>query len=262
MNNKSDFVFKIVFAVGMCLIMISFFLDWYVFEESHTSSIVNPETSNSTIPNSDQINLTITTWSFNIFTGWVCSDINNPTIPSLLSPDLFFISIYVFSYIIAVASFIYICLNYSKVHKESYFEKTRSLGYILMIFVVFNLYNQIQFFYNLIQNSLYFPFVKFENFVNNSAFIYSLGIGCYLHFISFIFIFPFSLFIFIIPYKFKTEEQKIDINEYIEEKARKVNLDKVIQKAMLKSDKKFDYKVKDKSKKPVSVIDKIKLEGV
>lgn len=241
--EKSDNLFKILFIIGLGVIIISLFLDWYIYSYSIDSYFIS--------------------WSFNLFDGWRCLTEQTSVIPALLDMNLMYLMIYLFLFVILTAVFVYFCFNSTLFEKKSYFEKIKSLSYIFLLFLLYNAFILISFFNSLIEAYLYFPFLELVVIPENSKTIYSLGTGFYFNIISFVLIFPYSVFVFTIPYKFKREAPEISIDETVKENSEQIDLDKIIQEVRIKSDKAFNYNIQEikEVEEQRDSIDKIKLES-
>lgn len=225
MVEKSEVFFRIIFVLGVSLIVFSFFLDWYYY-----SFYISDEG---------------TMWGYNMFLGWVTTS-ETENYPNIVNMDLLFIASYLAIVFLTIMVFVYISFDLPGIKKQTQYEKIKSLGIIFPICACFNLVFTVVFFWRLIEAQMYFPFLTLINNFDNSFISYSIGPGCMIHLCSFVLIAPYSCFMVFIPYKFKVakSDETID-NDYIENYGKKINLDKIVLKEKVKTEKLVDFEEKE-----------------
>ncbi len=235
--------FKILFLIGMGLVIASFFSDWYYY-----AYIINGTTM---------------IWGYNIIAGWNCLSNNSENYLGIVEIDMIILSLYMFIFILAAISFIYISLEHPLFSKKDFYNKVKTLNYIFPVYLGFNLVILALFLFSLFQANFYFPFLKLYIISENSEtlYYYWLGPGCILHTISFIFMFPFSTIVLQIPRKFKLKENDIEIDNIIEECSKKIDFDKIIMKERIKKDTTFNRSSNGKLQKGKFNLDNIRLES-
>ena len=233
--------FKILYIIGIVLVIASFFSEWYYY-----AYIINETTI----------------WGYNIVIGWNCLTNNSKGCPGIVEIDVVVLSLYVFIFVFSAISFFYISLEHPLFFsKKDFYNKVKTLNYIFPANLGFNLIILALFLFNLFQANFYFPFLKLYIISENSEtlYYYWLGPGCILHIISFIFMFPFSAIVLQIPRKFKLKENKVEIDKVIEESTKKIDFDKIIMKERIKKDTTFNRSSNGKLQKGKFNLDNIML---
>ncbi len=233
--------FKILFFIGMGLVIASFFSEWYYY-----AYIINGTTM---------------IWGYNIIIGWNSLTNNSENYPGIVEIDMIILSLYMFIFILAAISFIYISLERPLFSRKDFYNKVKTLNYIFPVYLGFNLIILALFLFSLFQANFYFPFLKLYIVSEDSETLYWLGPGCILHMISFIIMFPFSTAVLQIPRKFKLKENKIEIDEIIAISSRKIDFEKIIMKERIKKDTTFNQSSNGKFQKEKFNLDNIRLES-
>ncbi|MHA1437377.1 MAG: hypothetical protein ACTSPD_07340 [Promethearchaeota archaeon] len=211
--------FKILFLIGLIILFISLFLDWYYLQ------IYN---------NDDQL---ILSWSYNPFTEWSTNNFKDNGLYSNLKPnDLSFplIILVIFTISLFFSAFGVI---FKDVEENGDLEKLFPYAYINFLVLFLNCYFIFIFpLFYLIPNNLYFPFLISEDVQFEIYFYYSVGLGYFLQIIGFICIFPYSIFYYhtIIQFEIKNSSLSKEIERIIKNAKDPLDLDKFIAEEQLK----------------------------
>ena len=207
--------FRVLYIIGLILLFLSMFMDWYYVQvigdngKVYASWSYNPLTEWSTISSSDQF--------------------KRP--PDLLVPLI--ISI-IFLITIPISAY---SVLFNDVEKKDDLERLYPYAYVNFFVIVLNLYYIFAFpLFYLIPNDLYFPFMKIESQDVDAMYVFYIGPGYLLQLISFFFIFPYAIFYYKTIEKFKTKKHsyKRVIKSYIEQSQEPLDLDKLITQEELK----------------------------
>jgi len=211
---KLQIMFKSLFFIGCGICFFSLFLNFYSF------SVIS------------QTGALISVWEYNFIFGW--EGFNSIYRPPNLGLSIEFMIFYLCCIITAMA------LNIIK-----NIEKTKNLSkFMLYAYINISLLMLIGFMviifpcFYLLQNELLFPAVIVIEDLSGYTLYYAIGIGYYLHIISFIMVFPYVIFYYQSISKFNIdqnsfsdrvkeilarENEGLDIDKYItEEEIRKM----------------------------------------
>ena len=212
-------LFKALFLVGILLLFISLFLNWYRYQVY------------------DINNDLIASWDYNFFTGWSTPLSNAFTLNRLFKPDnldlspiihILLISMSIICVYIALVKDVDQAISPQKLKNYSYmnFFLLLLVGFYVVIFPVAYL----------LSNNLYLPYLKYEDVQANITYEYSLNIGYYFQLFALMLIFPYILFYYQTITTFEREENTMEkaITRYIEENQEPLDLDKFIAEEELK----------------------------
>ena len=209
-------LFRSSFIIGLLLLFLSMWLDWYYVQ------VINDE------------NKLMAMWSYNPLTEWHSISNNNNSIkkpPDLLIP---FIINVIFIVTIIVSAYIVL---FNDVERKEDLEKLYPFAYIIFFLVILNLYYIFAFpLFYLIPNDLYFPFMKIKNKDLDVTYCYYIGAGYIFQIISFILIFPYAVYYYKTIEKFRIKEHspKKVIKKYIKHIQEPLDLDKLITEEELR----------------------------
>ena len=219
MENYTNQLFRLSFLIGLVILFISMFLDWYSFQTYNSSG-----------------NL-IASWHYNLFTEWSSPFTDDNIFNEMVKPKELHVPIaisIIFLFVLSIAAYgiLFMPLDNSKdLEKQMPFVFINSFVLILSSFyiVIF----PIMF---LIPNNLYYPFVIFEDLNLEVRFYYLIGIGYFFQLVGFVMVFPYAIFYYITLQKFQTKKHKpsIAINSYIQQYVEELDLDKYIAEENLK----------------------------
>ena len=216
MKFKIKIIFRILYIIGLILLFLSMFLDWYYVQ------VFN-----------NQGKLTAS-WAYNPFFEWYTITNNDKKFikpPDLLMPVIIHI---IFLFTVGISGYIVL---FNDVETKDDLEKLYPYAYVNFFLIVLNLYYIFAFpLFYLIPNDLYFPFMKIRNKDIDATYIYYIGPGYILQVISFLFIFPYAIFYYKTIEKFKTRKHSYQrvIKSYIEQSQEPLDLDKLITQEELK----------------------------
>ncbi|MFW9943245.1 MAG: hypothetical protein ACFFFT_19575 [Candidatus Thorarchaeota archaeon] len=217
---------KLMLIVGVILLFVSLFLEWYSFQ------VV------------DLNNELIASWSYNLFFEWTTEFPSGITVNEEYRPLNLRVPIYInILFIITLVLSVGVIISRDS-HESKKLTNTRYYSYIFGFLLAFTIFYVVLFpsFY-LYPNKLYFPVVVNVDRELGISKNYSIGTGYILQLIGFILIFPYSLF-----YILSTSAQErnrhlteIQIEKIIEEVQEPVDIDECIAEEELLI-KKEDYK--------------------
>ncbi len=216
-NNRQ--IFKGLFIVGIILLFISLFLDWYTFEVYNTNKDL------------------IASWNYHHFTGWTTPLLDAFTYNDLFRPhnlDISPILHFLFMFIIISCAFTTLTKDVEKVSSPQKLKNYAYLNLFLLLLVGF--YIIIFPIGYLLPNELYFPFNMVEDHDANLFYVYSLDIGYYSQVIGFVLAFPYSIFYYQTITHFERKDQTVEkvIGKYIQEIQEPLDMDKFIAEEVLK----------------------------
>ena len=211
--------FKLSFLIGLILLFLSPFMEWYSYQ------IFTLEYE------------LVVSWKFNIFLEWSTSLFPNTPFNEVLRPEnlaiplvinvLLFVSIILSGYVIL----------FKNIERVESLHKFTPYSYILGFLLLLNLFYIIIFpVMYLLPHGLYFPFLQIVDY--DSRFIYFLmcSQGYILQCIAFPLIFPYSIFYFKTISTFQQKERTPEtiITKIIEKAQEPIDLDKLIAQEELK----------------------------
>ena len=218
-NLKVKQIFKVLFIIGIIILFISLFVNWYNYQVF------------------DINNNLIASWDYNIFTGWDTPLSDTYSLNRVLKPGNLNLSPILHILLICVCMVcVYIALvkdvdlsispqrlkNYSFMH----FFLLLLVGFYVVIFPVAYL----------LSNELYFPYLRYEDVQANITYVYSLSVGYYFQLFALMLIFPYILFYYQTITTFEQEENTMEkaIARYIQENQETLDLDKFIAEEEIK----------------------------
>jgi len=209
---KIRFYFRMVFLVGVMLLFLSLFLDWYTFQVYD----VNHEI--------------IASWSYNIFFEWstdfprgITTNENNR--PVNLNVPLFINLLFAVMMILTVYVVLFKTISPSR--------KTSLKGYsypLLFLLVLNGFYTVVFPIIYLFPNKLYFPVLVIQDSELNTTIDYSISFGYILQLCGFVLIVPYVLYYYYATVEFERLElmPEVRIKKYIECIQEPLDLDKFI----------------------------------
>lgn len=211
--------FRIICQFGLCLLFISLFLEWYVFQAF------------------DSNNKLIAYWAYNPIFGWSTifsedSAINFLLKPSAIQIPIIITGIYILTLILSTYS-----LLFKDVERISEIEKLYPYAYThIFLLALVSFFIFIFPILYLIPNNLYYPFLQVKDKDIDVIYFYSIGPGYCLQIIGFIMIFPYFIFYYQTITKFKSEQDssKKFIDNYIQQVKEIVNFDQLIANEKIK----------------------------
>lgn len=212
--------FKILYLIGLILLFISFFLEWYVVQ------VYNSEGS------------LIAYWSYNPLFKWKTifsesSSFNNNTRPK----DLAISPLFPWIFIIFIVLSAY-CVVFNDLENMKKIEKIQKYSYVNLFLLFLNIFYLFIFpAYYLLPNELYFPFVEINDEDLDCVYHYSIGPGYILQMIGFISIFPYIIFYYQTSLKFKSQKNSPNemMGDYLEQIQEPIDMDKLIAQEEMKS---------------------------
>jgi hypothetical protein len=236
--------FKLAYQLGIVLLFLSLFLEWYVFQVY------------------DARNRLIAHWSFNPLTGWTTIFSDHSAMNTLLKPEVVSMSA-----ILPVLFIIMLILSaYSVLFKEvervPQIDSLYWYAYIQLFLVVLVGFFLFVFpLYYLLLNDLYFPFLRVNDKDAQMTYLYSVGPGYGLLMIAFLLIFPYSYFYYhtVITFKSSRSSAKSEIDHYLQKVQDTIDFDslianeqvrlKTLDKSYIELDSTLLYSQKDKKKR-------------
>ncbi|MFX1502764.1 MAG: hypothetical protein ACFFDH_17515 [Promethearchaeota archaeon] len=179
MQNKNLHRFRIVYLIGLIILFLSIFLEWYSFQMF------------------DLENTLLVSWRYYFFSGWQTpfspdSALNeamrpeNMAIPFLMN-ILLVIAILVSGYV-GLFKHIEEATNIKAYHKYAYMN-----GFLLLLTLYYIIICPVMY---LIPSKLYFPLLSIRDFDGGFVYLYAIGPGYILQLLSFPLLFPYSVFYF------------------------------------------------------------------
>jgi len=231
--SSINYKFKILFLVGLGLLIVSLFLDWYYFQVF------------------DENQELIASWSYNPFTEWSTSFSEDAAFNRLVEPSNLNIPLVINIAVLCCVVLTIYGLIYKDLEKNKTLDKLYPYAYINFTLLILNAFYIFIFpIFYLYPNRLYFPFLVYNDLELNYNFYYLIGPGYFLQLISFIIIFPYAFFYYQTIVKFETKEHSTSkvINRIIEKAQEPLDFDKLIAEESLK--------LKFEGFKGVDIIDK------
>jgi len=213
MNISLKNEFKVLFIIGLIILIISMFLDWYYIQVY------------------DSRGKLIAFWSYNPFTEWTTVSSGGSGYKKISHPKDLLIPLVINAMFIPVVVVCGYCVLFKDIEKKIELEKLQRYAYINLFLVLINCYYIFAFpIFYLFPNHLYFPFITIKDADLNVVYHYSIGPGYFLQVISFIMIFPYAIFYYQTIEKFKTKQHSIKkvIDRYIQTVQESMDLDKLI----------------------------------
>lgn len=219
MNLRSVSIFKISFLIGLILLFLSFFVQWYTFQ----AYTMNYEL--------------VVSWKYNILREWSTlvsdSQFNEALQPTNLSIPLPLNIIFICSIILSG----YVIL-FKDVEQTQSIANYRPYSYILGMTLILNIFYIVIFpLMYLVPQQLYFPFVQIANYNENLIFLFYFDVGYIFHLVAFLLIFPFTLFYFRIVNTFYNEQKSPEnrVKTLVQEAQEPLDLDKLIAQEVSKN---------------------------
>ncbi|MFX0004445.1 MAG: hypothetical protein ACFE9C_04745 [Candidatus Hodarchaeota archaeon] len=217
MEKKTTY-FRLIYLVGLIMVFLSFFLEWYSFK------MVDFE------------NRLLVSWSYYFFTSWQTPFSVESPMNTLMRPDNlpipFIINIILMIVVIAAGYVVLfknidrakIIKNYNKYAYVNIFL-ILLIGYYLIICPVVYLF----------PNELFFPLLSIRDYALEYVYIYAIGPGYILQIISFAFIFPYSVFYYKTTSSFIQQERTPEklLEKTIQDSQESLDLDKYIAEEQL-----------------------------
>jgi len=217
--------FKLSFLIGLILLFLSPFMEWYSYQ------IFTLEYE------------LVVSWKFNIFLEWSTSLFPSTPFNEVLRPEnlaiplviniLLFVSIIVSGYVVL----------FKNVEKIESLQKFSLYSYILGSVLVLNLFYIVIFpVMYLLPQGLYFPFLQIVDYDSTFIYILTCSQGYILQSIAFPLIFPYIIFYFktISTFQQKEKTPETIITKIIEKAQEPIDIDKLIAQEELKQ--KFNKK--------------------
>ncbi|MFX1364512.1 MAG: hypothetical protein ACFFCE_19480 [Promethearchaeota archaeon] len=209
-----DKLFKNLFFLGLILLFLSCFVEWYSFK------II---TSNGEI---------IVNWNYDLFYGWTSplSDSFNglyypgePVFPLIINIILVLL--------IFFSGYIVFFNNLEKITPQT---NKMLFGYGIMALPILLIYYIWIFPWDL--KDLYYPMMIVNNLETGLTSVYTIGLGNILAIISFPLIFAYSFFYFLTSYKFEKKETTPDsiVQTIINNSQNELDLDRLIAEEQVK----------------------------
>jgi len=212
--------FKALFLIGIVLLFISLFLEWYsckVFD-------IN--------------NDLISSWDYNLFSGWNTPLSDAFTLNRVFKPDNLNLSPIIHIVLICICVLcVYIALVKDVDQSVSPPQKLKNYSFInFFLLLLVGFYVLVFPVAYLLSNNLYFPYLKYEDVQANITYVYSLSVGYYFQLFALILIFPYILFYYQTITTFEREEHTMEkaIVKYIEKNQEPLDLDKFIAEEELR----------------------------
>jgi len=206
-------IFKALFLVGVVLLFISLFLDWYSYQVYNINNDL------------------IASWDYDLITGWNTPLSGAFTLNRVFKPDnlnlspiihIIFICVSVICVYIALIKDVDQDISPQRLKNYSFlnFFLLLLVGFYVLIFPVVYL----------LSNNLYFPYLKYEDVQANITYVYSLSEGYYFQLFALMLIFPYILFYYQTITTFEREEHTMEkaIVKYIEKNQEPLDLDRFI----------------------------------
>ena len=211
--------FKLAYQLGIVLLFISLFLEWYTFQVY------------------DSRNQLIAYWSFNPLTGWTTIFSESSTMNTLLKPEAVSMSAIMPALFVIILIISAYCVFFKELERVSRIETLTPYAYIqtlLLVLVCFFLF--IFPVYYLISNDLYFPFLRVNDKDSKLTYQYSIGPGYYILMIGFLLIFPYSYFYYrtVITFKSSGTSATNEMSGYLQKIQDNIDLDTLIANEQLK----------------------------
>jgi len=198
--------FKGLFLIGLILLFLSFFLEWYSFRVFSSSEM-------------------FASWQFNLFNGWV-SPLNDYLKPEQIEIP-FFINVIAIVLIVMTGYIVF----FLSIENATSLEKYRTYAYVngTLLVLVFCYICLFPFLY-LIPNDFYYPLFHVTDSDLGITSAYSVGLGYILQLISFPLLFPYSIFYISTILKFGQEnnDAELRVSKLIEHYQEEIDLDKYI----------------------------------
>ena len=204
------------FIIGLILLLISLFLDWYVFQ------VFNKEGT------------LIASWVYNPFSEWSSNSI---FYDEQLKPNDLLIPFTINITMILVISLSAYGMIFKNLKHEDDLNKLYPFACInIFLLLLMGFYIFIFPIAYLLSNELYFPFLMLVNIESENTYYYSIGPGYILHVLAFGLIYPLSIFYYqtIVNFEIKRLSPAVLIENYITRVHEPINLDKFIAEEELK----------------------------
>lgn len=213
---------KINFIIGIVILFISLFMDWYFFQATDSAGNV------------------VILWTYHLLYDWQTNlpantFINeiycpqNTTVP-LVIPIMMIVSLIIGAYGVLV----------NDIEKKEDFSTLKKYAYANFMILVLNVFFILIFpLYYIISNGLYYPFMNFNDIDLGVQFTYCIGTGYVMQLVAFTLIFPYTIFYYETIHTFEKSLYSPEI--YIQKKLEKIkeplDLDKFIAEEKLIQEK-------------------------
>lgn len=207
--------FRIMYLVGLILLFISIFLEWYSFQ------MYNFE------------NTLVASWSYYFFIGWYTPLSSDIPVNIFMKPESsiipFILHVILIGFILA-AGYVILFKNIDTAKNIHTYNKCAYINLFLVLLIGF--YVIVCPIIYLAPNELYFPFLSIRDYDLEYFYVYSLGSGYILQLISFPLTFPYSIFYYktinsfiqqerapekLIEQKIQNSQEFLDLDKYIAE---------------------------------------------
>jgi hypothetical protein len=211
--------FKFAYQVGIVLLFISLFLEWYVFQVY------------------DSRNRLIAYWSFNPLTGWTTIFSKSSPMNTLLKPETVSMSVIMTALFVIILMLSAYCVFFKEVERVPRIETLTIYAYIqifLLVLICFFLF--IFPVYYLILHDLYFPFLRVKDKDASLTYQYSIAPGYYVLMIAFLLIFPYSYFYYhtVMTFKSSGPSATKEMSGYLQKIQERIDFDTLIANEQLR----------------------------
>jgi hypothetical protein len=221
-ERNTTYMFRAFFILGLILLFISLFVEWYSF---HMKDFGN--------------NLLVS-WSYTIFTAWSTPLSSGAILNNAMKPTMALIPVMVNIILLVVitgAGYVVIIKNIDTAKELRNYNKFAYINIFLVLLTGF--YVIICPIMYLAPNKLYFPLLTVIDYDLEYIYTYSIGLGYILQLISFPLIFPYCVFYYKTTSSFIQQERapETTLQNLILESQEAVDLDKYIAEEELKDQK-------------------------
>jgi len=227
-------LFKNLFFVGLILLFISCFFEWYSFQMISSSGE------------------TVVKWSYHLFFGWTTplsdsfNDSYRPNLPLFpLTINIIFIGLIIFS------AYIVFFNNIENITPQ---DNKVFYGYGIMALPILLIYYIWIFPWYL--EDLYYPTMMINDLGTGFLSVYTIELGSILAILSFPLIFAYAFFYFVTVLKFERKDNSPDniVHELLRNTQEELDLDKLIAEEVVKHLN--NNKAKNKSTKVLKIIER------
>ncbi|MFX0104432.1 MAG: hypothetical protein ACFE75_02945 [Candidatus Hodarchaeota archaeon] len=217
----TNYIFRITFLLGLLFLFFSVFLEWYCFQIF------------------DLNNNLIVSWNYRIFLGWVSPFSGTFTLNEVMKPESSGIPLiinFIFLCLIIVSAYVALFKDINQAVKVKYYSKYAYInGFVLLITAFYVIIAPLIY---LAPYELYFPLLNIRNYNAGFIFLYAIGPGYVLQFISFPLMFPYSIFYYRTITIFQQEEHSPEkiLDNIINHAQELLDLDKLIAEEELKQE--------------------------
>ncbi len=218
MNIKGVHIFKFSFLIGLILLFLSVFVEWYSYQIFTLEQEL------------------IVSWKYNIFWEW-SSIFSDSPLNEALRPENLSISVplnIIFLCFLFLSGYV---ILFKDIERVDSIIKYRPYSYVLGITLILNIFYVVVFpVMYLFPQELYFPFIQIVDYEQDFMYLYSIDIGYVLQLIAFMLIFPFPIHYFRTIYTFDNEKNNPEtyLKNKIQDAQEPLDLDKLIAQEELK----------------------------